>query len=164
MRKLKITRNSPNRDELKELFRNEKDARLKERYHALYLMHEFKNAQKVANLLGRDKTTILSWIKAFNQQGFQGLERKAPPGRKPRLSPEQMEELKADVLNNPRELGHEFSNWDGKSIAFHVLSKFNVKLGVRAVQKLLHKLGFSLQRPRHKLKKADLKAQEEFHH
>ncbi|MFX1296979.1 MAG: winged helix-turn-helix domain-containing protein [Promethearchaeota archaeon] len=33
-----------------------------------------------------------------------------------------------------------------------------VKLGVYAIQKLLHKLDFSLQRPRHKLKKADSEA------
>lgn len=164
MRKLLITRTSPAKDELKELYRTEKDARLKERYHAIYLMHEFQNAGKVARLLGRDKTTILGWIKDFNKQGLHGLDRKSPPGRSPRLSKKQMEELKRDILTNPRELGYDFSNWEGKSIAFHILKKFGVKLGVRAVQKLLHKLGFSLQRPRHKLKKANPAAQEEFRH
>lgn len=162
MRKLLITRTSPTQDEVKETYRTEKDARRKERYHAIYLMHEFKSAGKIATLLGRDKSTILSWIKAFNQEGLHGLGRKSPPGRKSRLSKAQMEELKRDILTNPRELGYEFSNWEGKSIAFYVHKKFGVQLGVRAVQKLLHKLGFSLQRPRHKLKKANPAAQAEF--
>ncbi|MFX1298214.1 MAG: IS630 family transposase [Promethearchaeota archaeon] len=164
MRKLQITRKSPTKDKLKELYRNEKDIRLKERYHAIYLMHEFENACEVANLLGREKTTILTWIKAFNQHGLEGLLRRSPPGRNSRLSKEQMEKLKGGILKNPCELNYNFSNWEGKSIAFHILKKFGVQLGVRAVQKLLHKLGFSLQRPRHKLKKADPKAQEEFRH
>ena len=164
MRKLLITRKVPKKEHLKKLYKLEKDSRLKERYHALWLMHEFENAREVANLLGRSKMTILTWIKAFNHQGRKGLLRKLPPGRQSRLSEAQKEGLKEDILTNPREFGYNFSNWEGKSVAFHLLKKFGVHLGVRAVQKLLHKLGFSLQRPRHKLKKADPEAQEAFRH
>lgn len=162
MKALQITRTSPTKDELKELYRNENDGRMKERYHAIYLMHILKNANTVPKLLLRSKKTILNWIYAFNKGGIEDLVRDSPPGRKSYLTNEQMEELKQDILVNPRELGYDFSNWEGKSLAHHVLKKFNVKLGVRAVQKLLHKLGFSLQRPRYKLAKADPEAQKVF--
>jgi transposase len=164
MKAIQITRTSPSKHDLRRLYQNEGDGRMKERYHATFLMHIYKSAEKVAEIVLRSKPTIISWIKAFNESGIKGLARDSPPGKKYRLSEEQMEELKGDVLKNPRELGYEFSNWEGKSVAHHILKKFGVKLRVRATQKLLHKLGFSLQRPRYKLVKADPEAQKEFKH
>jgi len=162
MKKLQLTRTVPGKEEVKELYRKEKDARLKERYHAMYLMHEFQNAGKVAELIGKTKMTLLKWVKAFNEVGIEGLLCDSPSGRPSQLSQEQKDLLKQDILRNPRELGYEFSNWEGKSVAFHISQKFGVHLGVRAAQKLLHKLGLSLQRPRPKLAQADPVAQDAF--
>jgi putative transposase len=162
MRKLQITCLSPPPAELKALYRQEKDARLKERYQALYLMHEMANAGQVAALLSRDKKTILSWIKAFNAHGIEGLKRAVPPGKASQLTPTQLQELKEAICKNPRELGYEFSTWDGKSVAHHIQQQFGVQLGARAVQKILHKLGFTLQRPKHHYAKANPKAQAQF--
>jgi len=162
MKKVQLTRTVPGKEEVKELYRKEKDAKLKERYHAIYLMHEFQNAGKVAELIGKTKVTVLKWVKAFNKAGCEGLRWESPKGRRSQLSQEQMDLLKQDILRNPRELGYEFSNWEGKSVAFHIQQKFGVQLGVRAAQKLLHKLGLSLQRPRPKLAQADPVAQEAF--
>ena len=84
------------------------------------------------------------------------------PRRSFRLSQGQKEELKLDILRHPRELGYEFCNWEGKSVAEHIHVKFDVFLTVRAAQILLHALGFSLQRPKYKFPKADPEKQEEF--
>ena len=70
--------------------------------------------------------------------------------------------LKADVSTHPRELGYDFSNWEGKSVSEHIKNKFGVLLKVRQCQYLLHELGFTLQRPRYKFPKADPEEQEEF--
>jgi len=72
MKKLQLTRTVPGKEEVKELYRKEKDTRLKERYHAMYLMHEFQNAGKVAELIGKTKMTLLKWVKAFNEVGIEG--------------------------------------------------------------------------------------------
>jgi len=73
-----------------------------------------------------------------------------------------MEELKKDVATHPHELGYDFSNWEGKSMSYYVKKKFGVVLKVRQCQNLLHKMGFSLQRPRYKFPKADPEKQKEF--
>ena len=86
----------------------------------------------------------------------------SPPGRPSRLSKDQKEDLKLDITTHPRELGYEFSNWEGKSVTEHIHVKFGVFLTVRAAQKLLHALDFSLQRPKYKFPKADPEKQEEF--
>lgn len=162
MEKLQIMRSSPNYEELVELYKKEKCVKLKERYHALLLMHEFKNCTRVAELLKKSRRTIQLWVNAFNEGGLEAIAPSSPPGRPSRLSESQMEELKADILTHPRELGHEFSNWEGKSVVHHIKKKFGVNLSVRQTQRLLHKLGFTLQRPRYKFPKADPKKRKEF--
>lgn len=162
MERLKILRPSPNHNELVDLYKKERDSKLKERYHAIFLMIELKNCTIVAELLKRSRKTIQLWVNAFNEGGIERIVPGKPPGRPSRLSQEQMEELKRDILTHPRKLGYVFSNWEGKSVSYHVKKKFNVNLSVRQAQRVLRKLGLTLQRPRYKFPKADPEQQEEF--
>jgi transposase len=162
MQKLQITRSSPDYEKLVELYKKEKNAKLKMRYHALVLMHEFQNCTKVAELVKKSRNTIQSWIKAFNEGGLEEIVPNSPPGRPSSLTEAQKETLKVDVATHPRELGYEFSNWEGKGVSEHINNKFGVLLKVRQCQYLLHELGFTLQRPRYKFPKADPEEQKEF--
>ncbi len=162
MEKLQITRSSPDHDELVEHYKKEKSSKLKERYHALFLMHEFMNCTRVAELIKKSRRTIQIWVNMFNEGGLEAIIPNTPPGRPSSLTEEQKETLKADVLTHPRELGYEFSNWEGKSVAHHIKQKFSVELSVRQAQRLLRELEFTLQRPRYKFPKADPEKQKEF--
>jgi len=162
MEKLRITRSSPDHDELVELYKREKKSKLKERFHALFLMHEFVNCTIVAELIKKSRRTIQTWVTMFNEGGLEAIVPNTPPGRPSTLTEEQKETLKTDVLTPPRALGFEFSNWEGKSVAQHIKQKFVVDLSVRQAQRLLHELGFTLQRPRYKFPKADPEKQKEF--
>lgn len=162
MKKLSITRKTPDHDELVDFYRVEKNSRLKERYHALALMHELKSCYKVAKIMKRSDVTIRSWVKSFNAGGLPALVPNSSPGRPSRLSAEQKEELKKDVLTHPRELGYDFSNWEGKHVSERIKNKFGVLLKVRQCQYLLHELGFTLQRPRYAFPKASRDDQEQF--
>ena len=97
MEKLQITRSSPSYDALVELYRKEKRAKLKERYHALSLMHEWKNCTKVANIVKKSRATVVNWVNAFNEGGLEAIVPNLPPGRSKRLSELQLEQLKEDV-------------------------------------------------------------------
>ncbi len=162
MKKLHITRSSPDHDDLVELYKKERKPKLKERYQALYLMIELENCTKVAELIKKSRNTVQTWVKVFNEGGLEAIAPGSPPGRPSRLSDDQKGELKADIMTHPREFGYDFSNWEGKSVAKHIRIKFDISFSVRAAQKLLHSLGFSLQRPRYAFPKADPEKQEEF--
>lgn len=162
MKKLQITRSTPNYEKLVELYKTEKNAKQKVRYHALVLMHELKNCIKVAEIIKMSDRSVQLWVKTFNKAGLKGIELNSPPGRPSRLSQSQLEELKQDVLTHPRELNHDFSNWEGKSVSEHIKNKFGVDLKVRRCQYILHELGLSLQRPRYDFPKADPEEQEKF--
>ena len=134
---------------------------MKVRLLAILLVHEHGSARAVARILHKSHQILANWVHAFNDGGIEGLKRKSPPGTKRRLTPEQQDILREDILKNPRELGYDFSTWDGKSVAFHVKMKFNVILGVRAAQKNLHALGLVLLRPKTRPSQADPVAQEQ---
>jgi len=162
MEKLQIIRSSPDHAKLVELYKKETRIKLKERYQALYLMIEVRNCTEVAKLIKKSRKTVQTWVRIFNEGGLEAIVPDSPPGRPSWLSEDQKENLKLDIISHPRELGYEFSNWEGKSVAEHVRIKFGVSFSVRAAQKLLHALGFSLQRPKYKFPKADPEKQEEF--
>lgn len=162
MKKLQIIRSSPDHNELVELYKREKNVKLKERYQALYLMIELENCTKVAELVKRSRTTIQTWVKTFNEGGLEAIMPDSPPGRPSSLTNDQKQILIADVLMHPRELGYDFSNWEGKNVSAHIKNKFGVLLKVRQCQYLLHELGFTLQRPKYKFPKADPEEQEKF--
>jgi len=125
-------------------------------------MIELQDCTKIAELVRKSRKTVQTWVKIFNERGLEGLIPNSPPGRPSRLSQGQKNELKLDILRHPRELGYEFSNWEGKFVAEHIYVKFGVFLTVRAAQKLLYALSFSLQRLRYKFSKANPEKQEEF--
>ncbi|KKM13605.1 hypothetical protein LCGC14_1714530, partial [marine sediment metagenome] len=76
-------------------------------------MHEFINCTTVAELIKKSRRTIQTWVKIFNESGLEAIAPNSPPGRPSRLSQDQKEELKLDIMTHPRELNYEFSNWEG---------------------------------------------------
>lgn len=162
MKKLQITRTEPNLDELRVLYDKEKDGRMKIRFLAMILMHEQGSARKVARTLKKSHQILANWVHAFNDQGLEGLKRKSPPGAEPRLTKQEQDLLRDDVLKNPRDLGYEFSNWDGINVSYHVENKFHKTIGVRAAQYYLHRIGLALIRPKTQPVQGDPVAQDAF--
>jgi len=73
MKKLQITRSSPDYDELVELYKKEKQAKLKVRYHALVLMRELQDCKMVAELVKKSQRTLQLWVNAFNESGLEAI-------------------------------------------------------------------------------------------
>jgi hypothetical protein len=101
MKKLHITRSSPDHDELVELYKKERDSNLKECYQALFLVHEFGNCTMVAKSVKRSRKIIQNWVNAFNDGGLDEVVPNLPPRCPPRLNDEQKATLRKDVLTPP---------------------------------------------------------------
>lgn len=158
----KITRTDVTADEMWGLYKSEHDGRMKERYHCIAMMLDGATPGEVAKVLHCSRNTTWEWAVAYNESGFEGLKRESPPGLKSRLTDEQKAALREDLKLNPRDLGYAFSTWTGKSFGFHIKQVTSIELGERAVEKLINKLGFTLQRPAFVHPKADPIAQERF--
>jgi putative transposase len=162
MKPIEITRTDYMVDEMWTFYKKERDGRMKERYQAIAMMLDGKNAREAADTLHLSRNTTWEWATAYNDEGLEGLKRNSPPGRTSRLSDEEKKLLKEDILKNPHELGYNFSIWDGKSVSHHIEQRFGKHIGIRQAQKMLHQMGLTLQRPELKAAKADPVKQEKF--
>jgi transposase len=71
-RKPKVTKHISN-GELEGLYKNEKDARVKERLLAISLLYDKKNIYEIAEVLKRSERTIKDWLSRWNKGGYEGL-------------------------------------------------------------------------------------------
>ena len=103
------------------------------------------SARELAEHCGDGETTLMSWVKKADENGWDSLRAKKQTGQPRRLTDEQIAKLKENVCSNPNSFG--FKEWDGPSLSKHIKDTFDIELGVRACQKLFHKMGFALIRP-----------------
>ncbi len=105
------------------------------------------------------RSTINTWLRAYETEGVEGLETGKPPGATPRLTPEQREDLVQAVKAGPQAAGFTSGVWTGPMVREYVSQRFGVNYHNHHLPRLLHQLGFSVQRPRKRLARADAEAQ-----
>ncbi len=144
-----------------EILRTE-EARYDHRLHGVLLVCKGFSSYEVAKMFGQSSTTIQRWVRSFQKSGFAGLEDCEKAGRPNRLSPQQLKSINTALRKSPRDLGYSQNLWDGKLLSYHVEKSHHVLLGVRQCQRLYHKLGFRLRKPRPMIAHADPAKQEAF--
>ena len=118
-----------------------------------------KTVTEIARELDAGRSSVYEWLNWYNAHGVGGLKTKKAPGAAPRLSPTQEEELAGTIEGGPIEAGYNSGVWTGPMIGNLIHKRYGVKYHNHHVPRLLHRLGFSVQRPRKKLAKADAEAQ-----
>lgn len=121
---------------------------------------EGRRVVDLAAELGVTRGSVNRWLGWYEAFGVEGLLTSKPPGRSPRLSDEQRTELIALIEDGPRVAGYSSGVWTGPMIGDLIADRFDVRYHNHHVPRLLHDLGFSVQRPRRRLARADAEAQE----
>lgn len=88
---------------------------------------------------GKTIPTGHAWLKAWNEEGFDGLLRKEGSGRKTKLTEKQFQQLKENIINKQltsvREVKHE------------ILKEFDVIYSDRQIRRIMKQLGFGYGKP-----------------
>jgi len=71
-----VSRSNPDYKNLVKLFRREKDGDNVKRLHAIILMLDHKNSERVAKICKVNAETVRRWVKGFNDGGLDGLLKK----------------------------------------------------------------------------------------
>jgi len=103
--------------------------------------------------------SINRWLQWFEAAGTEGLRPRERPGGAPRLSDAQQQQLIALVEAGPLAAGYQSGVWTGPMIGELIRRRFGVSYHNHHIPRLLHKLGFSVQRPRKRLARADAERQ-----
>src|SRR5579862_4559582 len=128
-----------------------KDAGQARRLLALAAVYDGADRAAAARIGGMDRQTLRDWVHRFNHGGADGLINVKSPGRRLKLSQQQMEELKSLVEAGPDEEKDGFARWRCVDLKRVVGARFAVDLSEVSLGRILKKLGFSHigARPRH---------------
>lgn len=110
--------------------------------------------------VGVDRSAVNKWLRWYDVAGADGLRTKKAPGPTPRLDQQQRQQLIELIEAGPQAAGFMSGVWTGPMIGELIRQRFNVSYNEKYVPELLHQLGFSVQRPRKRLARADAEAQE----
>jgi transposase len=118
-----------------------------------------RRVTELATEAGVTRGSVNRWLQWYEAMGVAGLVTGKPPGPVPRLSEAQHDELGALIDAGPQAAGYTSGVWTGPMIADLIEQRFDVRYHNHHIPRLLNQLGFSVQRPRKRLARADLEAQ-----
>jgi transposase len=99
---------------------------------------------QVAELFCVTDRSLLTWIKAFNLQGIEGLLDKERPGRPRAIGEEHVERL-CDLLLNPTQA--ELAHWTAKKFHGYLRDQLAIECGYSTLVRWLHEHQFRLKVP-----------------
>jgi transposase len=104
--------------------------------------------RQVARTLGMHEHTVYGWVTKLREGGREALRAKPVPGRPPKLTSEQTQQVFEWVTgSDPRQLAFDFALWTRDMVGELIRREFGVAMSASAVGRLLHRLGLSPQRP-----------------
>jgi transposase len=118
-----------------------------------------KTVIEMAGELGVVRSAINRWLGWYEAEGANGLRTRKSPGAAPKLDERQRAALADLIEGGPRALGYSSGIWTGPMIGDLIAERFGVRYHNHYIPRLLHDLGFSVQRPRRRWARADAKAQ-----
>lgn len=122
--------------------------RVARRIRAVILNHKGKTSGEISNILKTPRSRVSEWLKNYEQYGYEGLLEGYRPGRSARLNRQQLSVL-CDIINGDHEgYGIQYEMWTSTWITSYIEEEFGVGYHPGHVRRLMHQLGFSLERTR----------------
>ena len=121
---------------------------------------EGESMDAIAEHLQISRTAVNETLHRFQDRGSSAKDDEKRSGRPTTLLPHQLKSLKKHLIAGPRKGQNPL--WTTKMIMDYVENKFGKKYTARHMRRLLHQLGFSVQKPRPRHYQADVKQQEHF--
>ena len=125
---------------------------------AARLFAQGKSLTEVAVTVGCSKSSASRWKQAWKEGGVEALRPKPNPGPKPKLSLHQQQRLLSALKRGTAYWGYAPAGWTGPLVRDMVQRLFGVQYHVDYIGPLLHKLGWSPQKPEHRARERNERA------
>jgi transposase len=125
---------------------------------AMRMLELDRPPSEIAKVVDRDPQTIRHWKRVWQRQGAAGLKSKPHPGRPPKFSRQQWQKFLSMLECSPKDHGYNAYLWTTALMARLVQEKFGVKLNHDYIGEMLHKLGWSCQKPTKRARERDEQA------
>jgi transposase len=129
------------------------------RLEAAWMFEQGVAATQIAVQLRVTTKSVYQWRRRWAAGGQGALASKGPGGSACRLSPVQLDKLRAALEAGPAVYGwDEDQRWTLARVATLIGRLFHVRYTLRGASYLLHRIGFSPQVPKHRAVERDEKA------
>jgi len=119
--------------------KKEKNPETRDRIRGIILLKKGHRLQEIANIMGVNRRTVYNWRRRYEEEGIEGLKTREKPGRKRKLSDEDMERLK-DLLKQKE-------YWTTREVRDLIKIEFGIEYTLRHITRILRKLGMKYQKP-----------------
>ena len=148
-------------EQLQRLAAEERDALRRDRYRAVILALAGKEADQIAEALGRARRSVQDWVYSYRDGGIEAIQPKPRPGRAPKLPRDRESEFKARLNAGPKtEDG--VCTLRGKDVVRILEAEFGVKYSLGEAYDLLARLEYSCLTPRPQHENSDPEAIAQF--
>lgn len=119
---------------------------IKERGLIVRLYERGKNQQEIADLIGCSQPTVHKWVTRFKQG--KTLDTLPRSGRPTKLTKKTLSRLKKKIFDIIEMRNSEFCSVSTKQVKTIIHQEIGELYSIRHVERIMHKLGFSLITPR----------------
>lgn len=163
MKLITLTRHEFSSSELFGLARKERRPWIRRRIQAVAAVKAgTQSRETIASKYDTDSDQVRLWIRRYNAGGLKGLEDKSGKGAKRQLSKRREAALKKDLAQTPRKSGIQTNLWTGRAVQEYLKKRSWFSCSIAETYVLLHRLGFTLQRPGRNPIEADHQAEARF--
>lgn len=117
------------------------------RFQAAKLFDQGFSKSEVARRLKVSAQSAGRWHAAWQSHGNAGLQKAGRAGRKPRLTPAQLDQLERALHQGPQALGYDTPLWTAVRVTDLIQRQTGVQYHPDHIYRLLGQLGWSCQRP-----------------
>jgi len=121
------------------------------RIRAVKSVQSGKSPEEVAVVFDVHRTALYKWLALYRDGGWQALKSKPTPGARPKIDGKKLEWVFNTITQkNPQQMKFEFALWTREMVQKIIKDKFQIKLSLNAVGRLLAQLGLTCQKPLYK--------------
>jgi transposase len=125
------------------------------RLKAAELLKQGVSQSEVARRLGVHRQSVIRWARQLAQAGRAGLKKAGRAGRKPKLSPSQLDQIEQGLKGGPEALGYTTGLWTTGRVRALIAEQCGVRYHAAHVWRILRQLGWSCQRPAGRARERD---------
>jgi transposase len=134
--------------------------RVAKRLHAVLLNHDGCSSGEIAAILDAPRSKVSQWLSDYEEFGHEALLEGQRSGRPGQLDNNQKVVLGEIIDRGPLQRGFASGVWNAPMIGRVIAEEFEVQYTSRHVRRLLQEMGFSVQRPKRILARANRAAQQ----
>jgi transposase len=113
------------------------------RQRAVALKEQGVRPTQIARQLGTTLRSVERWLRAHQEAGLEGLKAKPSPGRPPKLTPAQRQDLVQCLLQGASAHGFATDLWSCPRVAELIRCRYGVRYHVDSIPHVLRALHFS---------------------